>query len=75
MTMKLASNKPSTSTGKQARSSHYSVQQVVEILQNSESEEGKFSKDNLSLSDSGEDCIDLALSESESGDSENQRQC
>ena len=73
--MKLASNEPSTSTGKLTRSSHCSVQEEVNILQNSESDEEKFSKDNLSFSDSSEDCIDEALSESESGDSENQRQC
>lgn len=47
---------------------------MVNILQNSESDEGEFSKDYLPLSDSSDDHIEEALSESESGDSENQRQ-
>ena len=46
---------------------------MVVILQNSESDEGEFSKDYLSLSDSSDDFLDEALSESESSDSENER--
>jgi hypothetical protein len=49
LTMKLARNELSTSTGKQARSTCYSVQQVMDMIQNSESDEREFSKDYLSL--------------------------
>jgi hypothetical protein len=43
----------------------------VDILQNSESDEGEFSKDYLSLSDSSDDYIEETLGET--GDSENKR--
>lgn len=50
----------------------YSVQQVADILQTSEPDDGEFSKDHLSL------LIQVttmkALSQSERGDSKNQRQ-
>ena len=55
-------------------STRCSFQQVVDILQNSESDEGEFSKDYLSL-DSSDDYVEAAWSESENGDSENKRQC
>lgn len=73
--MRQATDEPSTSTGKWAGSTCYSVPQVVDTLQSSESDEGEFSKEYLSLSDSSDDFFDEALreSESESGDSENER--
>lgn len=50
----------------------YSVQQVVDIIPNSKSDEGEFSKGYLSLSYSSDDCIEETLGESH--DSENERQ-
>ena len=69
LTMRRASNEPSTSTGIRARPTRYSVQQVVDIIQNSDSDEGEFHDDYPSSDDYVE-----ALSESESDDSENERQ-
>lgn len=45
---------------------------MVNILLNSESDEGEFNKDYLSLYDSIVNYIDEALSESESGDSKSE---
>ena len=70
--MKLASNEPSTSTGKLTRSSNCSVLEEVNILQNSESDEETLCKDYLSLSDSSDNYTVEALSESESGDSKSE---
>jgi hypothetical protein len=70
--MKRAIDELSASAGKW--STRYSVQQVTDILQNSASDEGAFSKEFLSLSDLSDNFLDEALSKSESGDSENERQ-
>lgn len=42
--MKLASNELSTSTSKQVRSTRYSVQKMVDTIQNSEFDVKEFSK-------------------------------
>ena len=67
--MKRASDEPSTSTGKRARPTRFTVQQVVDILQNSDSDEGEFDQEYVSLSDSSDnDYVDEALNESDDSD-------